>query len=113
MADKSGPTHFRTIIESALQAYEEQAGTTLDKDSLAIQVKNYDSVDAVLQSQATAFAEFRGSDGVLKSMKNIISVLSRVSTCESRGDAISLVRQNAPLAARPIAFTLFYSQFHL
>ena len=117
MADKSGPTHFRTIIESALQAYEEQAGTTLDKDSLAIQVKNYDSVDAVLQSQATAFAEFRGSDGVLKSMKNIISVLSRVSSrvsaCESRGDAISLVRQNAPLAARPIAFTLFYSQFHL
>jgi len=113
MADKSGPTHFRTIIESALQAYEEQAGTTLDKDSVAIQVKNYDSVDAVLQSQATAFAEFRGSDGVLKSMKNIISVLSRVSACESRGDAISLVRQNAPLAARPIAFTLFYSQSHL
>jgi len=91
MADTSGPTHFRAIVESALQAYEDQAGTTSDEDSLTIQVKNYDSVDAMLQSQATVSAEFRGSDGVLKSVKNIISVLSSIFTCESL-DAISLVR---------------------
>ena len=108
MADSSGPTHFRATVESALQAYEERTGTTLDQDSLTM---NYD-LDAMLQSQATASAEFRGSDGVLKSMKNIISILSRVFACESLGNAISLVRQNA-LATHSIAFTLFYSQSHL
>ena len=106
MADTSGPTHFRATVESALQAYEERTGTTLDEDSLTIQVMNYDSVDAMLQNQAAAFAGIRDSDGVLKSMKNIVSVLSRVFACESLGDALSLVCRNE-LAARSIAFTLF------
>lgn len=102
--------HLREVVESALQAYEEHAGVTLAlvkdaKDSLAIQVQNCDSADAIiamLQGQAKAFTEFCGRDGILKSLENIVLTLSRifVTASESLGDAINLVRQNA-LAARP------------
>jgi len=120
MVDKSGPTHLREIVETALQAYEEHTGVTLAKDaqdSLAIQVQNCDSVDAItamLQGQAKAFAEFCGRDGVLKSVENIALILSRVfvTASESLGDAIGLVRQNV-LVARSMALTLFYSHSHL
>jgi len=107
MADKSGLTHFRAIFEATLQVYEEQAGVTLAKDPLALQVQNCDSVDditAMLQGQANAFVEFQRSDRVLKSMKNIAFILSSVfvTACKSLSNTISLVRQNT-LVARSVA----------
>jgi len=117
MADKSALTHFRAIFEATLQVYEEQAGITLAKDPLVMQVQNCGSVDditAMLQGQAKAFADFRSSDRVLKSMKNIAFILSSifVTACKSLSNTISPVRQNT-LVALHVALTLFYSHSHL
>jgi hypothetical protein len=48
-----------------------------------------DSVTAVLRGQTQAFSEFRGKDKVLRPLRNIVSVLYKLSTAAKE---ISLVR---------------------
>jgi hypothetical protein len=101
MAEQSGPTHFRELFESALEAYEKKAGITLVEHSLAIQLQScntVESITAVLQGQAKALSESRGSDRVMKSIKNTVSILNMLSATASLAVDISLVRQQALVA---------------
>ena len=99
MGDQSRSSYFSDIFESALQDYEKQTGIPLAKHPLAEQLQKCNSVEsvtAVLQERARAFGEFRGSDRIMKSLKNAVSVLCKLSaTSNALGGAIGLVRQRA------------------
>ncbi|KAH9995407.1 hypothetical protein BJV74DRAFT_332766 [Russula compacta] len=96
MSDQSGSSHFRDLFDSALQDYESQTGISLAKHPLAERLQNCDSVNSlnsVLQEQARAFCEFRGSDRIIISLKSAVSVLCKLSaiTTTLAGDAFGLV----------------------
>ncbi len=98
MSDQSGSTHFRTLFESALQAYEKATGIRLAEHPLAVQLSSCNSIEsiaALLQGEARALSDFRGSDRVRKSIMSTASVLIRLSTTGSPGEGIGLVRQKA------------------
>jgi hypothetical protein len=92
---------FRGLFESALQAYESKVVVTLAEQPLAIQLQSCDSVEsitAVLQGQVNAFTEFRGSDRAMKSIKDIVSILTRLSDTSSLATDIDLVRHQMLMA---------------
>jgi hypothetical protein len=99
MDHQSQSSRFRVLFESALQDYQIQTGTTLPNHPLAEKLQycnSVESVTAVLQEQARAFIEFRGGDGrIMKSLKNVVSVLDSLSTSTHLGEAIGLVRRKA------------------
>jgi hypothetical protein len=101
MSDQSASSRFLTLFESALQDYENQTGMTLDKHPLAEQLNSCHSVEsvmAVLEGQARAVSDFRGSDGrAMKSLKAAVSVLFMLSTNSVLGEAIGLVRQKSEM----------------
>ena len=96
MSDQSGSPHFRALFESALQDYEQKTKVSLAQHSLAEKLQDIHSVEtviALLQSEVRAFGEFRGRDKVIKSIKNIVFILCRLSAISTLGDALGLVRQ--------------------
>ena len=94
MSDQSGSPLFQVLFESALQDYESQTGIPLASHPLAEQLQNCQSVDfvtALLQEETQAFRKFRGRDKIIKSLKNVVSALSSVSTAASLGQAVGMV----------------------
>ena len=94
MSDQLGSSRFEALFESALQDYEKQTGISLATHPLAEQLQTCQSVDAVttlLQEQVRAFSEFRGSDKIIKSLKRIVSALSRVFATATLGQAVGMV----------------------
>jgi hypothetical protein len=94
MSDQLGSSRFEALFESALHDYEKQTGIPLAKHPLAEQFQNCQSVESVttlLQEQARAFSEFRGSDKIMKSLKSVVSALSRVSAVTTLGHNIGMV----------------------
>lgn len=111
MADHSGFTHFPLLFESALREYEKKIGMTLAEHPLAIQLQSCHSIESttiVLQGQAQAFNEFRGSNRAIKSIKSTLSILSTLSDSATLGDSIGLVRQNM-LSACSTVLTMFFT----
>ena len=98
MADQlEGPSHFQALFEAAFRNYEEQTGKTLANHPLAEKLQSGDSVEsvtAVLQEQTEASDEIRGKDKVLKPLKNVISVLHKLSSASvvNLGQDLGLVR---------------------
>jgi hypothetical protein len=95
MADQSQPSRFRVLFESALQNYQDQTSTTLADHPLAEKLQNCNSVESVtalLQDQARAFSEFRGTDGkIMKTLNRVVSVLCTLSSSGTLGGAVGLV----------------------
>ncbi len=110
MSDHSGSSRFQVLFEAALQQYEKQTEIPLAKHPLAEQLQSCDSVDsviAILQEQARAFGEFRGSDRIMKSLSSVISVLSTLSAAANLGETVGLVRWNAPIGiSRPDTYSI-------
>jgi hypothetical protein len=101
MTNQPGSTRFRELFEAALQAYEKKAGVTLAEHPLAVQLQScntVESVTVVLQGQATTFIESQGSDRVMKSIKNTLSILTKLSATASLAVDIGLVRKQALMA---------------
>jgi hypothetical protein len=89
-----GSSSFQALFESALQDYETQTGISLANHPLAQQLQNCQSVESVtalLQEQAHAFSKFRESDKIFKSLKGVVSALSKVSATAALGHAIGMV----------------------
>ena len=88
MSDPSGSA-LQSLFDAALHDYEKQTGMKLIEDPLAGQLENCNSVEsiiAVLQEQARAFADFRRDDDrVMKPLKRVVHVTHALSA--------SLVRQ--------------------
>lgn len=86
MSDQSGPSYFQTLFETAFQDYEKQTGKTLANHPLAEKLQSCDAVEsvaAVLREQTETFCEIRGTEKVLKPLKNVLSVLHKLSNVAS------------------------------
>jgi hypothetical protein len=97
MSDQSGPSHLQELFEAAFREYESQTGNSLANHPLAQTLQNCDSVEsitAILSEQTGAFSEIREKDKILKPVKNVLSVLLKLSSASDLG----LVRPHAPIA---------------
>jgi len=100
MASQSGSARFQALFESALREYEKKTGVTLAEHSLAKELQNCDSVDAItalLHDRAQTFNDYRENDRILKLIRTTVSILTPLSSAASLADAIGVVRQNALL----------------
>ncbi len=98
MADQSGSTSFLALYQSALQAYQKNAGLALPEHPLALQLQSCDSAESmasVLQGQAQAFGGSQGSDRLMTTIESTVSILTRLSSTASLTIDMSLVRQQA------------------
>jgi hypothetical protein len=106
MGDQSRSTRFRTLFESALQAYENKTGITLANHPLAVQLKSCSSVEAItalLQDQIGASSDSGVNDRIMESIQNTISFLSTLSATTALDWAIDLVCQKALMACSHIS----------
>ena len=81
-----------------MQDYEQTTSITLANHPLSEQLENchsVESISAILRDQAPTLSEFQGSDRIMMSIKNIVSVLWRLSVMAAVGDDIGLVCQKA------------------
>ena len=97
MTDQSGESHFQALFEAAFRDYEHQTGKTLANHPLAEKLQSCDSVEsitAVLCEQTEGSSEIRGNDKVLKPLKNVLSVLHKLSSTSAVnfGQHLGLVR---------------------
>ena len=94
MSDQSGVSYFQVLFESALRDYERKTGITLANHPLAQQLQtcqSAESVTALLQEQARALSEFRESNKIMESLKNVVSVLSKISATAALGQDFGAV----------------------
>ena len=115
MAHQPESAHFQALFEPALQAYEKKAGVSLAQHPLAIKLQSCDTVDAIsglFHDQAQAFRRFQGSDKIMKSIMNTVSILSKISSAASLADGFGLVRQ-IPLVTCLTPLTSIYRYSHL
>jgi hypothetical protein len=94
MADQSESPQFQTLLESALRAYEEKTGVTLNQHPLVQQIQSCHSAQdniILLQGQVQAFDEYR-RDKIINSIKATVSILTPLSAAASLPDAFGLVR---------------------
>jgi hypothetical protein len=83
MSVQAGTPHLRVLFEAALEDYKQQTGIELAKHPLAERLQDCDSVEsvtAVLREQAQDFKEFHEKDKVLKPLKQVLTVLHRLSS---------------------------------
>jgi hypothetical protein len=100
MSYQPGVSHFQVLFESALQDYERQTGITLADHSLAERLQtcqSAESVTALLQEQARALSEFRESNKLMGSLKNVVSVLSKISATAALGQDFGTVCPRPPI----------------
>jgi hypothetical protein len=106
MSDQSGPPRLRLLFDAALQDYEKQTGIELVRHPLSEVLQSRDSVDSVtsvttvLWEQTQAFSKFQGTDKVKKLLKNVVSVLYKLSAAADFGRAIGLVRPWVPTSVQ-------------
>ena len=109
MSDNLQSSRIEALFESALRDYEKQTGIPLAKHPLAEQLQNCQSVDSVtalLQEQARALNDFRNGDKIMKSLKSIVSALSKVSAVAAAGHNIGVVRFLFLIRLPPNAYSI-------
>ncbi|SRR6266851_4779771 len=96
MSYQSESSRFQTLFESAFQDYENQTGIAIATHPLTEQLENCHSAESIitaLQDLARTLGDFRGSDGIIKSIESIVSCLCMLSSSVVPGDATGLVRR--------------------
>jgi hypothetical protein len=95
MGDQSGPGHFQELFEAAFRDYENQTGRSLaNNHSLAEKLQSCDSVESLTTVLHEQTGEIQGKDKLLKPLKNVLSILHKLSSDSDLG----LVRPQAPTA---------------
>ena len=99
MSDQS---HFQALFEAAIRDYEKKTGKSLANHPLAEKLQSCDSVESVttvLFEQTEASGEIQGKDKVLKPLKNVLSVLHKLSSTPAVdfGQHLGLVRPEATI----------------
>ena len=95
MTGQSASSNLQALFEAALRDYEKQTGISLAQHPLVDKLQNCDTVEsitAVLHEQTQAFSDFRDKDKALKPLKSAVSVLCKLFSTASFGQAIGLVR---------------------
>jgi hypothetical protein len=86
MTDHPGPSHFQVLFEAAFRDYEKQTGKTLANHPLAEKLQSCDSIEsvtAVLREQTETSSEIRSKDKVLRPLRNVLSVLHKLSSASA------------------------------
>jgi fungal STAND N-terminal Goodbye domain len=87
---------LKSLLEDALNEFENRAGTNLIQHQIIDRLKDCESPDSVinvLREQAQAFRNFRGEDGKLMVwLKRTVNVLHTLSTSDVLSEGIGLVR---------------------
>ena len=102
MTGLSGSSRFPEIFQAALQDYEKTTNISLAKHPLAERLQGYHSVDSIatfLQDQAREFGDFRGSDRIMGSIRNTVSILCMLSDTAALRKGIYFVRSKVPMEA--------------
>ncbi len=100
MSDQPGVYHFQVLFESALQDYERQTGVTLADHPLAEQLqtcKSAESITTLLHKQAQALGKFPEGGKIMGSLKNVVSVLSKISAIAALGQDFGTVCPRLPI----------------
>ena len=92
MADQPRTVSFQTLFESALLRYEKKTGVTLSKHPLAAQLRDCNSVESFNKLLQDIAREVRESKRITKSIKNIVSILTPISSVVYPAGAVGLVR---------------------
>jgi hypothetical protein len=97
MSDRLASTssNSRSLFESALQAYKTHTGVTLAEHLPVLELQNChstESITAFLKDQLRLSSSFGGSDRILRSIENIVSILSTLSATAVPDWAVGLVR---------------------
>ena len=92
MADQSGSISFQWVFESALLRYEKMTGVTLSEHPLALQLESCNSVEDFNKLLGDKAKDVRESERITKSMKTIVSILTRLSSVASLPSTVGLVR---------------------
>ena len=96
MTEQSGQSHFQALFEAAFRDYEKQTGKTLTNHPLAEKLQSCDSVESVSAVLREQTEEIRGKDKVLKPLKNVLSVLHKLSSASAAAFGhVGLVRLQA------------------
>ena len=103
MTDHPGLARFQALLESAVQAYEKEAGVKLAdlEGPLAKGLQRCHSVDAIatlLQGQTQAVDDFQQSNRIFRTIKTTVSILSPISSVTSVADSVGLVRRKLLMA---------------
>jgi hypothetical protein len=103
MTDQPGEARFQALLESAVQAYKEQADTALADSGNALSMKlqgcrSVDDIATLIQGQAQSFDDFRQRDRIFNSIKTTVSSLSPISSVASVAGNAGLVRRKMLLA---------------
>ena len=96
MSNHSESSRFQSLFESAFQDYEIQTGIAIATHPLTEQLGNCHSAESIitaLQDLARTLGDLQGSDGIMKSIESIVSLLFMLSSLVARGDATALVRR--------------------
>jgi arginyl-tRNA synthetase len=94
MSDQFASSHLKVLFEAALLDYESQTGIALAKYPLAERLQECHSVESIttfLHEQTKTFNEFRGKEKIMKSLKNSVSILCRLSVCAKLEQVIGMV----------------------
>ena len=96
MSDQSGSARIQLLFEAYLKEYEKQTDISLARHPLTEQFQHCDTVEsvaAIFKEQVSACSEFRGGDGIIKSLNSAVSVLCALSVSINLG----LVRPKMPM----------------
>ena len=103
MGDQSGSIRYRALFESALKTYEKETGITLVDHPLSVHLRTCENVEAIstlVQHQASALTgdelELQVKDRAMISIKNTVSILTKLFTIASLDYGIGLVCQKSP-----------------
>ncbi len=98
---------LRGLFESALQNYEMKTKISFAEHPLSKKLQNChsdESITVVLQNEAEAFSEFRGSDRIMESIRNTVSLLYKVSATAALEDTLGLVRQKTLMGVSHVSY---------
>jgi len=90
----SNKSHLCVLFEAALEDYKQQTGIELAKHPLAEHLQDCDSVEsvsAILREQAQDFKEFQEKDKVLKSLRNVLTILHKLPSAADFAHDVGLV----------------------
>ena len=96
MSDQLGSSRLQDLFEGALHDYEKKTDIALNKHPLAEESQNCDIIESVttfLNRQIENFNEFQGKDKILKTLKNTLSALYKLSSAAKFGRDVGLVRR--------------------
>jgi hypothetical protein len=102
--------YLRGLFDAALQHYEKTTNIILAKHPLAEQLQNCHTIESTtkfLQDKVRELGDFRGSDEIMASIKNTVSVLFLLSVNAASDGVRELVRPDQFTGVSPPLMVIY------